>query len=250
MNGTDDFKKRILDLAARCDRTSCITYSVFLTPAEQAELQKMAFPGSDVKTVLHGGMEQAERKIAFFLPYYEDEAAFDPSEYIRVLRIRSYFGEPAHKDYLGAILGLGIERDRVGDILVSGDTAYLFCMPSVASLILSELEKVGRCGVKVAETAPGEVPVPKREVKLLSFTVKSLRLDAVTGNLFGMSRTQAAELIRLGAVSLNYSICEKTDASVEEGAVISVRGKGKGRIAEIGGKSRKDRLFITAEKYL
>lgn len=98
--------------------------------------------------------------------------------------------------------------------------------------------------------ALSDVPVPERRVKNISFTVKSLRLDAVTGDMFGISRTTAAELIRIGAVSLNYSICEKPDAPVREGNILSVRGKGKGRISEIGGRSKKDRLFVSAEIYL
>lgn len=250
MNEPDDFKKRINDLASRCDRTSSVTSTVFLTPAELFELSRMAFPGMDVQILTAGGTENAERKVAFFLPYYEDAESFDPSGTIKAVKIQSYFGEPAHRDYLGAVLGLGIERDRIGDIVIDGDKAYVFCIASVAFTLLNELDKVGRCGVKVSELPLNEVPAPRKNVKIMSFTVKSLRLDAVAGDIFGISRTQAAELIRLGAVTLNYSVCDKTDAPVGEDAVISIRGKGKGRITEIGGKSRKDRLFITAERYL
>ena len=117
-------------------------------------------------------------------------------------------------------------------------------------MLLTELEKVGRYGVTTEEIPLSDVPAPEKRVKKMSFTVKSLRLDAVAGNLFGLSRTSAAELIRLGAVSLNYSVCEKTDAPVREGNVISIRGKGKGSITQVGGRSRKDRLFIEAELWL
>lgn len=250
MSDNTELKKRIYDLAARCDKTSSITNTAFLTPAEQAELNRMHFPQLDIKVVAYGGQEGSERKVAFFLPYYIEPENVSTDEYIRAVKIRSFFGEPSHRDYLGAILGLGVERDRIGDLIITGDTAYVFCMPSIAAVLVNELEKVGRCGVKTEEIPAEEVPVPEKKVKIMSFTVKSLRLDAVCGDLFGISRTQAAELIRLGAVSLNYNICEKTDAPVQEGAVISIRGKGKGKITEIGGKSRKDRLFVSAERYL
>ena len=160
------------------------------------------------------------------------------------------FGSPGHRDYLGAILGLGIERDRIGDILLFDDYAYVLCLSTVASAITQNLDKVGRTSVKAEMIALSNVPVPERRVKNISFTVKSLRLDAVTGDMFGISRTTAAELIRIGAVSLNYSVCEKPDAPVREGDILSVRGKGKGRISEIGGRSKKDRLFVSAEIYL
>ena len=199
---------------------------------------------------LFGGKEDCERKVAFFLPYYLEETDFDIGEIIKAVRIRSYFGKPVHRDYLGAVLGLGIERDRIGDLLVFDDTAYLFCLSPVVSVLLQELEKVGRVSVKSEQVALSDVPTPERKVKKITFTVKRLRLDAVTGDMFGVSRTLAAELIREGAVTLNYSICEKVDATVKEGDTLSVHGKGKGRISQIGGRSRKDRLFVEAELYL
>ena len=199
---------------------------------------------------LFGGKEDCERKVAFFLPYYLEETDFDIGEIIKAVRIRSYFGKPVHRDYLGAVLGLGIERDRIGDLLVFDDTAYLFCLSPVVSVLLQELEKVGRVSVKSEQVALSDVPTPERKVKKITFTVKSLRLDAVTGDMFGVSRTLAAELIREGAVTLNYSICEKVDATVKEGDTLSVHGKGKGSISQIGGRSRKDRLFVEAELYL
>lgn len=245
-----DFIKRIRDLSERCGRKGCVTNTCFLTPAECYELEKLHLPADEVTVHLSGGTEGCERQAAFFLPYYIEESSFDVGEFIKAVRIRSYFGVPGHRDYLGAILALGIERDRIGDIQICGDTAYVFCLASVLPVLLSELDKVGRCGVKTAEVPLFEVPVPERKVKKLSFTVKSLRLDAVTGDLFGVSRTAAAEAIRLGLVALNYSVCEKTDAAVAEGDVISFRGKGKGKVSAVGGRSKKDRLFVEAELFI
>ena len=242
--------KRISDLALRCDRNGCLTHSAFLTPAECYLLETRKLPVGEAKLVFSGGRDDCERKVAFFLPYYLQETDFDIGEIIKAVKIRSYFGKPGHRDYLGAVLGLGIERDRIGDLLLFDDTAYLFCLSSVVSVLLRELEKVGRISVKTEQIALTDVPVPERNTKKITFTVKSLRLDAVTGDLFGVSRTLAAELIREGAVTLNYTICEKVDAPVKEGDTLSVHGKGKGRISQIGGRSRKDRLFVEAELYL
>ena len=242
--------KRISDLALRCNRNGCLTHSAFLTPAECYLLETRKLPVGEAKLVFSGGRDDCERKVAFFLPYYLQETDFDIGEIIKAVKIRSYFGKPGHRDYLGAVLGLGIERDRIGDLLLFDDTAYLFCLSSVVSVLLRELEKVGRISVKTEQIALTDVPVSERKTKKITFTVKSLRLDAVTGDLFGVSRTLAAELIREGAVTLNYTICEKVDAPVKEGDTLSVHGKGKGRISQIGGRSRKDRLFVEAELYL
>ena len=246
----NDLLKRARDLAARCERKGCLTNTAFLTPAECFELEKHASAGSLGRMVLTGGVPGCERKAAFFLPDGMAEEDLDIEETIRAVKIKSYFGAPGHRDYLGAILGLGIERDRIGDLLLTDDTVIVLCMASVTPVLLGELERVGKISVKAAPIALCEVTIPEKKVKKLSFTVKSLRLDAVTGDLFGTSRTAAAELIRLGLVTLNYSLCQKTDASVKEGDVLSVRGKGKGRIARVGGRSKKDRLFIEAELFL
>ena len=150
----------------------------------------------------------------------------------------------------GAALGLGIQREWLGDFRIDGDTAYIFCLPSVEKLLLDELTKVGRFGVTTAACPLSDVPAPDKKVKTLSFTVKSLRLDAVAASMFGLSRTSAADLIRMGAASLNYSECLRPDAPVKEGDVISLRGRGKGAVTAIGGRSRKDRLFVEAEVFL
>lgn len=241
-----EFTKRITDLADRCERTGSVTYTGFLTPAEQYALKALHIP-AEVTMHLTGGGEGCERQIAFFLPWYLPAEDFDPSEYIRAVKLTAYFGEPGHRDYMGAALGLGIKREWVGDIRVMGAECYIFCLPSVEPLLLDELDKVGRYGVKASSLPLGDVPAPERKVKTVTFTVKSLRLDAVTGAMFGLSRTAAADLIRMGAASLNYTECDKVDAPVKEGDVISLRGHGKGTLAAQGGKSRKDRIFLTAE---
>ena len=242
--------KRIEDLADRCDRQNTVTATGFLTPAEQYELQSWTAAHPDARLLLSGGQDGCERQRAFFLPEWLAAEDHDLSEYIRALRIDAYYGEPGHRDYLGAALGLGIQREWLGDLRVHGTTAYVFCLPSVEPLLRDELDKVGRVSVKVRPCPLADVPAPDRKVKHLSFTVKSLRLDAVIGSMFGLSRTAAAELIRMGAASLNYTPCDKVDAPVKEGDVLSLRGHGKGIVAAVGGRSRKDRLFIEAEIYL
>ena len=241
-----EFIKRISDLADRCERTGSVTSTGFLTPAEQYALRSLHIP-AEVTLYLTGGMEGCERQIAFFLPWYMQTEDFDPAEYIRAVKLTAYFGEPGHRDYMGAALGLGIKREWIGDIQVAGKECYIFCLPSVEPLLLDELDKVGRHGVKAESLPLLAVPAPEKKVKTVTFTVKSLRLDAVTGAMFGLSRTAAADLIRMGAASLNYTECDKVDAPVKEGDVISLRGHGKGTLAAQGGKSRKDRLFLTAE---
>lgn len=242
-----ELEKRIQELADRCERTGSLTQTGFLTPAEQAEVTAWARTQPEVRLHLSGGSPACERQAAFFLPFYMESEDFDPAEYIKAVCVRAYYATPTHRDYMGAALGLGIRRDRLGDIWVQDDRAYIFCLPPVEELLARELTKAGRCSVKTAPCPLGDIPQPERTVKTLRFTVKSLRLDAVAGHMFGLSRTEAAELIRLGGASLNYIPCTKGDAPVKEGDVLSLRGHGKGTLTAIGSRTKKDRIFLEAE---
>ena len=203
----------------------------------------------DCKMLLCGGNEGCERRAAFFLPFYMEEDGFDASEYISVLRAKAHFGQPSHRDYMGAVMGLGIKREWLGDIWVDGEEAVIFVMQSVERHVADGLEKVGKYGVKLQKAELNELTPPERKVKRISFSVKSMRLDAVLAGMFGLSRTAAASHIAEGAASLNYSECLKNDAVVSPGDVISLRGCGKGTVSELGGVSRKGRLFVEVEIY-
>ena len=143
-----------------------------------------------------------------------------------------------------------LEADGLaGDIWVSGEDAVIFLMQSVERHVADGLDKVGRCGVKVSPVPLGELKAPERKVKHISFSVKSMRFDAVLAGIFGLSRTAAASHIAEGAASLNYSVCIKNDAAISPGDVISLRGYGKAAVSASGGMSRKGRLFVEAEIY-
>ena len=245
-----DLCKRAEDLSNRSEQRCMLTHTGFLTPAQQAELLAWA-RHCPCQLVLHGGLEECERKIAFFIPSSCNIADFfHVEEHILAVQVSPSFGTPQHKDYLGAVLGLGIERDRIGDILIISSSAYILCQGAACRLILEELSKVGRYSVKVRSLALGEIPPFQRETRPVSFTVKSLRLDAVISGLFGISRTAAAQQIPLGTVFLNYLPCTRPDAPVSEGDTLSLRGHGKGVLTEVGGTSRKGRIYIRGERLI
>lgn len=243
----DNLIKRAEDLSARCEKCGVVTHTGFLTPAERYELDAWA-RHAGAAVLFSGGGAECERTLAFFLPYYIESEFFDPSEYIAAIELTAHFGTPGHRDYMGALLGMGIGREWLGDIWVQGERAYIFCMMSVLRHLLS-IDKVGRCGVSARQVALDAVPAPVREVKNISFSVMSARLDAVAAGMFSLSRTEAARHIAAGNVSVNYSPCLKADLTVREGDVISLRGAGKARFTGTGGLSRKGRLFVYAEIY-
>lgn len=243
----NEFIKRIDDLARRCERQSSICRTAFLTPAEVYQAEKHSVSKA-YRYFVYGGSPDCERKILFLLPEWADEMSFSPDEYISAVHIHSYFGCPGHRDYLGALLGLGIERDSIGDIIILDSDAYVFCLPGVSSLI-KDAEKIGRISVKACLCSLSEVPPPVRNTVAKTFSVMSPRLDAVIAEIFNISRSAALEKISSGLVSLNYSVCMKPDRPVSEQDIISVRGFGKACISGFGSLSKKGRRFITCQIY-
>lgn len=238
--------KRVGDLYRQCDRANTVTHTTFLTPAEHAAVGQYAKRLPGCRLLFSGGLPDCERKAAFFLPDYLEAEDFEPGAYISAVALEAFYGEPGHRDYLGALLGLGVRREWVGDIWIRAQRAWVFCLPSVAEQ-LAALERAGRVSVKAAVIPLSQVPAPERKRKEVRFTVQSLRFDAVLGETFRLSRSQVVKLIAAGYASLNYLPCLKNDAPVAEGDVISLRGRGKATLAEVGGQSRKGRLFITTE---
>jgi len=242
-----DLTRRADDLHRRSFDQQIVTHTGFLTPAEQYTLAGL--PHLRPALAFHGGAEEAERRVAFFLPEYLTSEQFDPAEYLTAFYLRCRFAEPGHRDVLGSLLALGIERWSLGDIYTHGEAAWFFCLPTVAAHIERELTKIGRNGVAVQEIPLAQVPVPEREVETITFSVSTLRLDSILAGTFGLSRSHAAADVAAGLVQLNYTTCLKPAAGVEPGDVFSLRGSGKATLRDLGGHSRKGRLFVQVEKY-
>ena len=243
-----DLIRRAEELHGRSLRQGIVAHTGFLTPAEQCTLSALRHLSPNLH--LSGGGPDCERQVAFFLPEYLPASEFDPQDYLTAFHVLCRFGSPGHRDILGALLNLGIIRWSLGDISIQGERAWFFCLPSVAGHIGRELTHVGRGGVKLREISLSEVPIPEGRREPISFTVGSLRLDALLAGAFHLSRDKAAEAIAAGLVQLNHTVCLKPASSLDPGDVFSLRGHGKACLAEIGGKTRKDRTFVTVEKYL
>ncbi len=246
----EELIRRAEDLAARCERTGCVTLSHFLTPAECFALERWAPSRPDVQMLLHGGYDGAERRAAFFLPEWMDASEFDPAEYVCALEGVAAFGAPGHRDWLGAVLALGIGREWLGDLLVEGNRAVLLCMPSVQQHLLLNLDKVGRCGVRLRTLSLDALLPPERSMEERTFSVQSPRLDAVCAGTFRLSRSAAAQQIAAGLLSLNYSVCLRPDVPVKDGDILSLRGKGKALVLDAGSReSKKGRHFVKIGLY-
>lgn len=241
----DEFLKKVRDLYNRAENKNIMTCTGFLTPAEQ-QVIRMNFPCTKVR--FFGGKDSSERARAFFLPDYMDKVPFE--EYIKVFHATFSFKKLSHRDFLGAILNLGIKRECIGDIYVFDKEAYFFVTPEVKDFIKLNLTKVGTIGVNILEVTFDKVKIPEPKFEEVKFFVQSLRLDSVISGIFKESREKMNLKIREGIVLLNYLVCENTSQAIKVGDVVSIRGYGKAIIYEIGGMTRRGKTFVIARKFV
>lgn len=251
MNNDQLIKAKIEDTISKCERDSYLVATAFLDSHEQAIAAAAIRSAGDIKAFLWGGYEEAERRILVCIPEFlsfEDEMK---RELIRLVRVRKTKGSKdlTHRDYLGSTLGLGIERRMIGDILVCSDGADIVCLGEISEYVQRELTRVGRVEVSTEVVDLGELLTPEAKAEIIRDSISSPRLDSVVSSAFRMSRANAQKYIKAGQVSVDHAEALKPDAQVKEGSIIVLRGKGKAKLTEIGGESRKGRLRIIIERY-
>ena len=234
----------IYDMALKSEKQGRCVYGDFLSENSISTLlsRKHCLP---MEPVLFGGVEDAERCMVGFVP--ECENALFPISAVKVTSPR--LKALTHRDVLGSMLAKGIKREKCGDIILNDDAFYLLIHSDIASFLCSSLEKIGRVGVKTQMVALCDVKTAPKNLSPVTGTVSSLRLDAVVSLFSGKGRSAATELIASGFVFVNDICIVKNDMHLFGGETISVRGVGKG-ILSVGGKSKKDRIFITVNKFV
>ena len=242
---------KVLDRAEQAAGRNVPAWTDFLSPQQQMLAQDLLRLAGIPETawLRQGGYQGAERNILLFLPdWMELETAESP---LRCLRA-SFRPEDrlSHRDILGSLMGMGIVREKVGDILVSPESADLIVLDTVAQFLLSSWNSAGRARLAVTEIPAAHLHIPEVRCEEVRDTVSSLRLDAVAASGFSLSRGKAADLIASGRVQLNHRECVKPDHAVAQGDVLSCRGLGKCVLTEVGGPSKKGRILIVLERYV
>lgn len=246
-------KARFLDLANKSYKQNIYTYTAFLTPAELAILHGMREELSFAAYEVYGGFWFSERCMARFgseeqLGYAEEW----PISIILVEPIIDKFADAlSHRDFLGSIMNLGIERNVFGDILVKdGKRAYMCCQDKLGAFIVDNLNKIKHTNVRcriVTDSCDLEELTPT--LTDMECIVQNPRFDAVVAAAIKCSRGEAQKLFKTGRVTLNGRLCERNSMMLKEHDIFSVRGQGKFVFCGNGSETKKGRVYVHLKRY-
>ena len=196
-----------------------------------------------VEVAFDGGWAEPERTQVCFYP--PGDVPFFTALWLEV-RWPAKFVRCDHRDLLGSLMALGMDRSFFGDLIAKDDHAYLLTLPEMADRLPVEWQKAGSAPLTIRALEEPPVIEPPQGT-MLRDTVPSLRLDAILASGMKLSRARAAELIREGAVSVDHRQETRTDRLLTEGQLLSIRGFGRIRLREVGQMTRKDRLPVLLE---
>ncbi len=200
---------------------------------------------SNFKITTNGVFEEAERRIISFNNLYDIKYPMEVLE----IKNKSNFSKLKHKDYLGAILSLGIDRNKIGDVVVKGAKAYVPMMEDISSYIINNLSSIGKSPVEI-NLLYNLDDLPSIDFEEISINVQSLRLDSVVAKLTNVSRSKAIELLDNGKVLVNYVKSKDKSQELVKGARLTIRGSGKYIIGDIIGETRSGKQRIIIKKYI
>lgn len=250
---------KIEDKARQCSENSMITNSVFLDMHERSVVSAIKNPFGDTKMYFYGGFDDAERNVAVFMPEYITDAPADyfndypEDDPIAVIEIEKDKFSPAlgHRDYLGALMGLGIKREMAGDIIVSENGCRMAVLAKIAPFVAENLGKAGRGTLKAKIISPSQAREGAKAVGIPdSFTVSSMRLDSVVKNAFRLSRGDAAAAIESGVVYVNDVECTKPDKKIAEGDKVVFRRRGRIIVSDCSSVSKKGRVIVEITRFM
>lgn len=247
---------KILDKIELTKTKNKIQYSDFLNLNEQESVMRLLKKIGFSNYYFFGGGENVERKMFVCYPekLTEEMSRKNDKKALSIIRIKlpnELFGEYDHRTYLGSIIKIGVEREKIGDILVEKNGADIIAKEEITKYIMQNLEFLTR--FKSSEISLEDIDelketeVTKVEV---SFVVISLRLDNIVSVLARTSRNKAVEILRQERVFVNHKLETKASKQVNVGDVITIRGKGRFEFKEIAGNTRSGRFIIKIDKYV
>ncbi len=219
----------------------------FLDPREQQIIKLVIGTHADVSVHFYGAAPEAERKRAFICPSYVEPEMQDFSVELLQVDYAAKFHNIEHRQVLGALMSLGLKREKYGDIVLHGDIVQMVVAKEIADYIIMNLESIGRAKVSVRAVPVETIAVVQEKWQEKTGTVSSLRLDVLIAEMFNLSRQKVQPLVKGGLVKVNWKTIEQSSFECLEGDVLSVRGYGRSKLLSIDGKSKRDKWKIVFE---
>ncbi len=223
----------------------------FLDPRQAYILSTLAAREPDVQIRLEGGSEHAERKRAFIAPDYADLSQEDMQ--LTVLEITpegQRFTELEHGDYMGSLLGLGMKRDKIGDIHVLDDGCHTVVATEIASYLNLNMNQVHRLHVMTSLLPIEQLRAVEQELQTMELSVASMRLDGIASDVYRLSRSKILVPIKAGRCKVNWKPEEDPSHALKEGDVVSVQGMGRFKVLELEGITKKGRYRVKIGKFV
>jgi len=239
---------KLVDFAAQALKNRKYKLTGFLSPFEQEMALTIANSLGDLKVEYEGGFEGAERRRAAFC---HEEFGGTPAFEVAVVKAEwnGEFARLSHRDVLGSVLGLGVEREVVGDIIATKDFARVIVDKKMAEYFATNLIQIGNVSVKTTLDDLSNIEPKEERVKEIRATVASLRADSIAAAGFGMSRSKAATEISAEKIKLNWQTVKNSSQSIKAGDILSMRGRGRLEVAEITGQTKKGRIGVLLKRF-
>ena len=245
-NDEEILKKRFRDLADKAYSRNICMFSNFLGLLELSTFYEISKDFSYVPYELFGGTDFCERKIIRFgealSPYPIACIHIKPS-------LKKFSDNLTHRDFLGALVNLGIKRETLGDIIIKDNEAFVFCLENISEFIIQNLDRIKHTSVKcaISDNIPDKSYIT---IKKLEYNVASLRLDAVIAELCNLSRSQAQAILREKKVFINGRLNENNSYNLKPQDAITVRGYGRFIFGEEIRTTKKGRFYVSVDKYI
>lgn len=240
---------RLIDIAENVMHNRKFKVSEFLDPYGYTVAETIAANYEHISLLSDGGYNGAERqRVAFISDEFLGKVNFNIVALKAIWNERYY--DISHRDVLGALIGLGIDRHVIGDILVKGDHAKIIVDGAIIEFIQQNFIQIGTASISVENCELSEIQTREEKCKEIKATVASLRLDSVASSGFGSSRSKISDDIAAEKVKVNWQPAKSCSQSIKEGDIISMRGRGRVEVAEIRGQTKKGRIGIFLKRYI
>ena len=239
-------KDKLIDMRRIIDKSEMVlnnhveASTDFLDPYERSLAKSILNRFDEINYLENGGIDQAERKIISIYPHYLDSSTVENE--IVALRLTGDLQELSHKDYLGGILSLGINRTKIGDILLHNDYVDIIVKSELSDFIILNANKIGNQNITIKQCPIEQLLAVELDFKEMNRVLSSNRLDSYISGCYNLSRKDSGNIIKSGRVKVNWQSIEKISKEVEVGDMISVRGYGRSIFHSVEGLTKKDNL--------